>query len=800
MLRYLIKRKPLFPALLLPVVLLLAVLTFSAIHANADEPGGEIRDFAYQSIASDTVESDATSLRFIFSIDSLHYIRVGFAFSKTNSSPTVGGDGCTVKYTTEVYSVIYADGNPIAATPGRYWVAVKVTGIDNDYFDAPLYVNAFVEDGSGIRYASPQKITVCEAFGNEKIAEDFVPILRFVVASDVHYNAEPDEQDVKFHTLLSDAYEYSDGHAKYNTLDGVFIVGDFAHRGWADPMNRFFDDLDDYTRQETVAMAVLGNHEFWPEPEETVSRFLSASGYENKSQHITVSGYHFILMSTDNYNGFNDSSITWLSNQLALAAADDPTGKKPIFVFQHHPAYDTVYGSFDGEWGVTNLEPVLELYPQAVDFSGHSHFPVNDPRSVWQGTFTEFNTGSCREFGMDIAGYSNTSVFAKDNAGAWTEDEFPEDYLFDPGKYYVVEVNAANRILVRAFDVGTDAEVIEPIFLSSVGNPERFAYTDARADAEETPRFALNAEVETLSLSSVAAEFRFPRTARGAYVQNYRCEIREGETLIDTVYRLDCGFLFPAPETLTLAFSGLDPETEYTVSITPVTSWANEGEPLVFNFTTAEIPRMVFSARFGESGTATDGVSGVTLTKRGSPTTVYDGTRDAYYAVFDGNDSFEFYGIADYYSYMSGSFTFETYLCMDAVPKSGKYVAPFANEESGGFGFEYDSNRSLDFWAHIAGDYRNVGTTLETDEWVHLVATFNGSTLILYRNGEVVATRNVSGTVRNPSADHLSVGADSKGNNGSENFATCKVAIANVYRVALTAEEVADLYEAICPD
>ena len=34
-------------------------------------------------------------------------------------------------------------------------------------------------------------------------------------------------------------------------------------------------------------------------------------------------------------------------------------------------------------------------------------------------------------------------------------------------------------------------------------------------------------------------------------------------------------------ETLTLSFTGLSEDTEYTLSIIPVTSWENEGEPLV---------------------------------------------------------------------------------------------------------------------------------------------------------------------------------------------------------------------------
>ncbi|MBR4661701.1 MAG: LamG domain-containing protein, partial [Clostridia bacterium] len=76
----------------------------------------------------------------------------------------------------------------------------------------------------------------------------------------------------------------------------------------------------------------------------------------------------------------------------------------------------------------------------------------------------------------------------------------------------------------------------------------------------------------------------------------------------------------------------------------------------------------------------------------------------------------------------------------------------------------------------------------------HLAATFDGSVLILYVNGVEADRMNVSGTPALPNANHLSIGADSKGNTGSENFAPCKVAAANVYQVAKTADEVAELY------
>ncbi|MBP5350188.1 MAG: metallophosphoesterase, partial [Clostridia bacterium] len=282
------KRRSLGFAVLLAAILILALL-IPALRVSAGEPETEIENLSFQTVKTDNVESGETDLRFLFTVGSLDYTRVGFVFSKTNANPTEGGDGCTVRATNVVYSTVIADGETVAAPNGRYWAAIKITGIENGYFDTPIYVNAFVEDGEGVRYATATRITVCEAFGNESNAAAFVPILRFAVFSDAHYGESVNAQDQKLHDLIEGAYDYSDNHAKYQTLDGVFAVGDIADRGTLTELNRFFTDFYTYIRPGTAAQAVLGNHEFYSEPANTVSRYLTASGYDSADRHITIS-------------------------------------------------------------------------------------------------------------------------------------------------------------------------------------------------------------------------------------------------------------------------------------------------------------------------------------------------------------------------------------------------------------------------------------------------------------------------------------------------------------------------------
>ena len=72
----------------------------------------------------------------------------------------------------------------------------------------------------------------------------------------------------------------------------------------------------------------------------------------------------------------------------------DPS--KPFFFCQHAHLQNTVYGPW--AWGHDSGETTAALskYPNAVAFSGHSHYVLTDERSIWQGAFTSVGTASLR--------------------------------------------------------------------------------------------------------------------------------------------------------------------------------------------------------------------------------------------------------------------------------------------------------------------------------------------------------------------------------------------------------------------
>ena len=647
-------------------------------------------------------------------------------------------------------------------------------------------------------------------------ADNFVPILRFAVGSDTHLANTVTAEDERLVKLFTSAYAYSDAHEAYKGLDGVFIVGDCVDKGTQEAMDRFFAIVEDNLREGTVSFNPMGNHEYYTtkymdgltEEEiyaETVRMYTEASGYEDVDWHTTIGGYHFIFLSPDK-NGWNFSASkqNWLKAELQKAAAEDPTGRKPIFVFQHEPVKGTVLGS-EGSSGVDTLDMVLNFYPQVVDFAGHSHYPLNDPRSIHQKKFTSLNTGAMKYLSYDIAGVELDDIAnATDYEGGWG---FLTDatVIPDGGAYYIVEVSADNALLVHGYDVDGEDFCMEPIFIPSVGDRTEFLYTDARKQDAETPVFGADAAVTVGACGSSTVTVSFPQAACRDLINHYRAELYAGETLVASKYVLSGMAQLPVPETRTVTFGGLTPDRDYTVKILPVSSYAKEGAALTaavsteaLVYTRTDLPEAdVFCLDLYENGTAMDDVSMTNLTPStaGMPKVEEDETLGRLTASFDGASNYLFDGITSQYEHIRGAVTMEVLVRIDGV--SGASDAIFSNCQSGGLGINAKAGSMLEFIIHLGGsDYVSVKGNITEGVYVHGVGVYDGASVKLYLNGVLADEVAATGSMKIPasSAQYLCVGADSQPSRvGDAPFAGA-IAVANIYSEALTADQICSLY------
>ena len=651
---------------------------------------------------------------------------------------------------------------------------------------------------------------------------EFTPIVRFVVTSDVHlreYNSMNSKDQLA--KVFDTAYDYVDEQTDYTNLDGMFFVGDNVNYGTAGEYTDFFKYVKENTRSSTVSRAVMGNHEYsvtvrpggWNKDTTipaAIDLFKEASGYASEDTHIELNDFHFIFLSMDRYGSSTGTNyeflsgateaevgkLDWLKQELDNALADDSTGKKPIFVFQHVHPQNTVEGSSGGD---KYLRELLNDYPNVVDFSGHTHRPVSDPRSVWQDEFTAINTGSMAYLAHPVAGhpdYDTSAVTAFDDQGEWYKAD-EEHAARDGGLYYICEVDANNVLRITVYDTFTDSVFGEPMYFDSFGDPTGFDYTANRKADSKKPSFAADTQVSIATDKPTKTTLLFPQAGGEELVQNYRVEVYQNGTLVKTEYRLSgCHYGNAMKETMKVVLAGLAPATTYTAKIYAVTYWGKESKPIEKQFTTAAAPTVVApdiaSFAFGEAA-VTETLGNTTLTTDCSPNLIMDTDLNQYVGSFT-KGAYVWWGLRDWYTTMKETFSVEVYAKVTETSTSTMYLV--ASSEHGGFNVTYTKDGEYAFGYTTNVDTYSAKKAGGIGEWVHLVGVFEKTTVKLYINGELAATAAASGTYKAPSltAQFFAIGSDTNTENRTEGWCKARIAACNLYSYSLTDAQVATLY------
>ena len=259
-------------------------------------------------------------------------------------------------------------------------------------------------------------------------------VLNLAVISDTHVNGYNGVPGYKFRSALIQERDYA---ARFGGLDGVVVVGDLVDSpAWN---AKKYPEINDWKRlyesvfspREVPLAYTVGNHDIWKEwttetykeakqfPQRLGPDFYTAEvgdprmAEEFECRHYVIGGCHILAVTPDGRNPviYPEESIKWLDENLKAITEKDPD--KYVIVITHAMIYGTIYGSFlddvypkgNGYWSTKVLTETLSKYPQAVVFGGHLHFPLNDPRSVWQGAFTVMGTASTRYMAIDNGGY-----------------------------------------------------------------------------------------------------------------------------------------------------------------------------------------------------------------------------------------------------------------------------------------------------------------------------------------------------------------------------------------------------------
>lgn len=614
-------------------------------------------------------------------------------------------------------------------------------------------------------------------------------VLRFVAMSDVHVSNVNDTYYQRFGKAMDNAYKYAEGE-EYKNLDALLVAGDMTGVGYESEMKAFKQGVDQFVKEGTTVQLITGNHEFFYEEGNHVVERWETVMEQKANTHMVINGYHFIGVSLYGYTNY-EPSIAWLEEELKKAAEDDPT--KPIFVQQHYHITNTVYGS--DLWGTDVFTSILNKYPQVIDFSGHSHYPINDPRSIWQGRFTALGCGTLAYFELEPG-----MVYGSIPPNASTAAQF-----------YIVEVNNDNSVRIKLYDVITESFFDMEYFIEDPSDKTTFKYKNDRAKDADKPVFPDGATVTVGNVGNENVTLTIPQATDGENIHSYRFDFYANDKL-DVSASIWSEFYFKnMPETLTQEFGGLVEGTDYTVKVTAIDSWGKESEkPITATFKTggtnvpvdktSDVPEADILQIVVGDNKATDGSrKNKTVEHKNGVKVVFDEETGRNVLDFDGNNQnlivrytrSEFNRVTEQVS-MTLGFKLDNF--------ASSYCNPFANMQSGGYGFEINTgSQSLEFWCSINGSYTTVSMKIEEGKYYNVAGVYDGNELSIYSEGEKVASKKVSGAITYPSVDSalaFCVGSDINGAGEGEAFFDGKVAYASVYSYALSDAQVKNICDA----
>lgn len=540
-------------------------------------------------------------------------------------------------------------------------------------------------------------------------------------------------------------------------VDAVIDVGDIADSNPETVYSYFIQQYNSIIGSEVPLVAVPGNHDIWSD--NTLNVYRQYFGEPNK--HLVIGGYHFIVISanpalgTATNGNYGIGEKTFARTELNKAKSDTPEGQ-PIFVITHQHVKNTVYASGpDANWCNDFLCGIIEDYPNAVHFSGHSHAVLEDERSIWQGDFTAVGTSSLAYTELE---------YGKANGSVPPEADQAKQYLY-------LEIYS-DRIEITRVKAATGKQIKDKWVLDLPLQKSTFRYTDARADSRTAPYFAPNAAVEA-SMSGSNITVTFDAAHHDDFVHSYGLKLYKNESASPVSDILIFSDFYKGLEnmskTVSWTFQNVAEEYAlYRLEVVPIESFGKRGEPLVYEFASVkqkQIPAFtrgkLFTVDFA-SGEARNAVSALEVKRTGG-------------SVGKVNDKFAYIPAADskltvamsntYYMLVRNKLTLEAVFTVNRFGAEQTLISCYNN---GGVRLWLDENGKLCATVNKS-DKTDLDIVSETAVPLGAVCnaavTYNGSAFTLWLDGEAVASEALTGNINYNRNAKFGIGSDPDGEN-----------------------------------
>ena len=477
------------------------------------------------------------------------------------------------------------------------------------------------------------------------LAPDGSARLRFGVVSDVHVKLAADGRSLAQGYDMR-TFEQTLTYFRDCGVDAVMIAGDIADIGFvselkavADTWFKVFPGDRAPDGRKVERLFVFGNHDVYAlkkgtgvfkDPAELRREAIEADPrkawdfcfHEEWKPYFTktVKGFDFFCSHWQPgiwCNGHAETGCNGCADAFrAKMEKCDPL--KPFFYVQHPHPRDTVYGL--DAWGVDDgtSTKLLSAFPQAVAFSGHSHEPLTNERSLWRGAFTSVATGSLRYLSAGAV-YNRTNVAGYENGGC--DVYAPNVRRSDRGVYYArydapkSMGNEATRPdirvgqIVSVYDDRIEFEKRE--FVSGMklsedwvvelpAKTKSFASRAASAPRAEFPAGAkldavlTSAETRGLKRDDVsiaperktAIRFEFPPANAGGRVAEYEISAENAGGTVARVRICATGGFYPrkhgnfSKKVVSTIFADRFPVGAKSFRVTPLDSFGNAGRPI----------------------------------------------------------------------------------------------------------------------------------------------------------------------------------------------------------------------------
>jgi len=364
---------------------------------------------------------------------------------------------------------------------------------------------------------------------------------------------------------------------KQRGIDTLLTVGDIAESGNPDTYALFWELIEErFGKNSLRHFGCEGNHDIGNGRktglEEAFGRVCAGlrRPAENPYREEIV-GFDFVTLAAFDGMHYAENDLAKLEALLKECTAAKPG--KPVFLLTHLPPAETMSGSFCKE-ASAGLRQVLNKFPQVISFSGHTHYPLEDERCIWQGEFTAVTTAT-----LAYGCMNDQCLFNPVNSIL--------PYAREAAQFLYMEVYS-DRVELHRIQVLDECEIGAPWVIRMQYEPEKAVYSGKRAEKALAPEFPKDAELLTrYDYGYMFIAFDVPK--QGGFAQYYDVELAlklpDGSFAASETIRYVSDFYRQKRSRAEMLFlrlpgKGMIAGTEYRIRVYPVESFGRRGAPL----------------------------------------------------------------------------------------------------------------------------------------------------------------------------------------------------------------------------